>query len=151
MLFARRDGRFASDDESAQVRDRIAQGRGYTRALAALSLEPAYDDLLYFARWVTPEAVRRRFDTRFYLAPVPPGQSIHPQPGEVVDWRWLAPAAALADESFNLVFATRRVLESVAAAPDLDSFMDDARRLDSIEPVLPRIVQEPDGSIRIEI
>ena len=59
-------------------------------------------------------------------------------------------AEVLADESFNLVFATRRVLESVAAAPDLDSFIDDARRLDEVQPVMPRIVQNGDGW-RIEV
>lgn len=150
VLFARREGRFATDAEAASVRDRIAQGRGYGRALAALGLEPAVDELCYFARWITPEIVRKRFDTRFYLAPVPEGQSVHPQPGEVVDWRWATPAAVLSDDSFTLVFATRRVLESVAAvSADLDGFMEQARGLDEIPPVQPRIIRSPDGGIEI--
>jgi 8-oxo-dGTP pyrophosphatase MutT (NUDIX family) len=151
VLFARREGRFATADEAASIRDRVAQGRGYGMALAALGLTPALDELVYFARWITPEVVRRRFDTRFYLAPLPEGQTVHPQPGEVVDWRWASPRAVLDDESFNLVFATRRVLESVAAEGDLDAFMKRARDLDDVPAVQPRIVRTPDGSLQIVV
>jgi 8-oxo-dGTP pyrophosphatase MutT (NUDIX family) len=151
VLFARKDGRFATDDEAGSVRDRIAQGRGYTQALSALGLVPAYDELVYFARWITPEVVRKRFDTRFYLAPLPQGQTVHPQPGEVVDWRWASPLAVLADESFNLVFATRRVLESIAAEAQLEAFIERAMALDEIYAVQPRIVRTADGEMRIEV
>ena len=152
VLYARRSGRLATADEAASVRDRIAQGRGYGRALAALSLAPAVDELCYFARWITPEVVRKRFDTRFYLAALPEGQTVHPQPGEVADWRWAAPHAALADETFTLVFATRRVLESVAAAAgDLEGFMARAAALPEITPVRPRIERKPDGSMEIAV
>ena len=151
VLFAKRDGRFATETEAASVRDRVAQGRGYGPALAALGLVPAYDELVYFARWITPEVVRKRFDTRFYLAPLPEGQTVHPQPGEVVDWRWAAPATVLEDSSFNLVFATRRVLESIAAEAALEAFIERALALEEVPVVQPRIVRTPDGEIRIEI
>ncbi|HEX6488465.1 MAG TPA: NUDIX domain-containing protein [Candidatus Dormibacteraeota bacterium] len=151
VLFARHQGRFATADEAASVRDRVAQGRGYVLALSALGLVPAVEELVYFARWITPEVVRKRFDTRFYLAPLPEGQSVHPQPGEVVDWRWAAPRAVLEDESFNLVFATRRVLESVVAEPHLEVFIERARGLAEIAAVQPRIVRAADGSMSIEV
>ena len=151
VLFAKRDGRFATEGEAASVRDRVAQGRGYGPALAALGLVPAYDELVYFARWITPVVVRKRFDTRFYLAPLPEGQTVHPQPGEVVDWRWASPAAVLGDDSFNLVFATRRVLESVASEAQLEAFIERALAQDEIVAVQPRIVRGPDGAMSIEI
>lgn len=151
VLFAKKGERFATDAEAATVRDRVAQGRGYTQALSALGLTPAYDELVYFTRWITPEVVRKRFDTRFYLAPLPAGQTVHPQPGEVVDWRWVSPAAVLADDTFNLVFATRRVLESVAAEERLEAFIERARALDDIPPVQPRIVRSAEGEMRIEV
>ncbi len=151
VLLAKREGRFATDEETASVRDRIAQGRGYSVALAALGLLPVYEELVYFARWITPELVRKRFDTRFYLAPLPEGQTIHPQPGEVVDWRWASPAAVLEDEAFNLVFATRRVLESVAAEAQLEAFIERALALDEVRPVQPRIVRTDEGEMKIEV
>ena len=50
----------------------------------------------------------------FYLGRLPEGQDVHPQPGEVDDWLWVAPETALANPRFTMVFATRRVLEMVA-------------------------------------
>jgi 8-oxo-dGTP pyrophosphatase MutT (NUDIX family) len=151
VLFAKKEGRFATDDEAGSVRDRVAQGRGYMQALNALGLAPAYDELVYFARWITPEVVRKRFDTRFYLAPLPEGQTVHPQPGEVVDWRWASPSSVLADDSFNLVFATRRVLESVAAEARLEAFIERALALSEIPVVQPRIERGEEGEMRIVV
>src|SRR5438132_14407513 len=43
------------------------------REEAAIALgDPAA--LVKFSRWITPAAVRIRFDTHFFLAPLPPGQ-----------------------------------------------------------------------------
>jgi glyoxylase-like metal-dependent hydrolase (beta-lactamase superfamily II)/8-oxo-dGTP pyrophosphatase MutT (NUDIX family) len=46
-------------------------------------------------RWVTPAFVRQRFDARFYIAALPPGQETQIWPGELVDGAWTTPAAAL--------------------------------------------------------
>src|SRR5262245_284946 len=35
----------------------------------------AHDELLLFARWVTPAQIRRRYDARFYLARLPDGET----------------------------------------------------------------------------
>lgn len=48
-----------------------------------------------FARWLTPEAEPRRFDTAFFLALLPPGQEAVADEREVFDLRWLAPRQAL--------------------------------------------------------
>ncbi|HEX2682096.1 MAG TPA: NUDIX hydrolase, partial [Candidatus Dormibacteraeota bacterium] len=98
-----------------------------------------------FARWITPAQLRRRFDTRFYLALMPEGQSVRPQQGEIVNWLWLAPREALRRADITLVYATRAVLESVADAPDSASLFARARALREVPVVEPRIVQTPDG------
>jgi glyoxylase-like metal-dependent hydrolase (beta-lactamase superfamily II)/8-oxo-dGTP pyrophosphatase MutT (NUDIX family) len=46
-------------------------------------------------RWVTPPAMPVRFDARFYLAELPPGESPEVWPGELVDGEWVRPEAAL--------------------------------------------------------
>src|SRR5438067_8181909 len=46
-------------------------------------------------RWVTPPALPIRFDARFYLAPLPPGERADVWPGELVDGEWIRPAEAL--------------------------------------------------------
>jgi hypothetical protein len=98
-----------------------------------------------FTRWVTPAQVRRRFDARFFLARVPAGQSVHPQEGEVADWMWISPNRALADPEVTLVYATRKVLESVATGEDVAALLRRARRMREIPIVEPRIVQTESG------
>ena len=56
----------------------------------------AADSLTYFAHWVTPAIERRRFDTRFFLAVMPPGQVPVFDAGETTDGAWLRPAEAIA-------------------------------------------------------
>src|SRR5207302_9101008 len=121
ILLARSSRGFATGSDAERLRLRLAHGVSFPTALKEARLEPALDELTYFARWVTPEQLRRRFDTRFYLARLPEGQEVHPQPGEVEAWSWVQPAAALADGEFNMVFATRRVLEMVAVEEAVES------------------------------
>lgn len=54
------------------------------------------DDLIPFARWVTPASEPRRFDTRFYLAVVPRGLELTLATDELSAALWLTPAEALA-------------------------------------------------------
>jgi hypothetical protein len=69
------------------------------------------DLLTPWARWITPEASPRRFDTWFFAAALPPGQTaalaapaeqadragreVRTDPGESDAGTWLSPAAAL--------------------------------------------------------
>ena len=135
----------ARDAECARLRELVEAGTSFGNALTELGLVPAFDELLLFARWVTPALLRRRFDARFYLARVPEGQTIRPQPGEVTDWLWIAPSRALTSPEITLVYATRVVLESVADTPDAAALFARARALGEIPIVEPRIVQTENG------
>jgi 8-oxo-dGTP pyrophosphatase MutT (NUDIX family) len=137
--------RNARDAEAARVRQLVEDGSHFGDALRVIGLSPDFDALVMFARWVTPERLRRRFDARFYLARMPEGQSVLPQEGEVVDWLWVAPKRALASPDLTLVYATRAVLESVADAPDVESLFERARALRDIPVVEPRLVQTEYG------
>jgi 8-oxo-dGTP pyrophosphatase MutT (NUDIX family) len=53
------------------------------------------DELAYFAHWVTPEIEIRRFDTRFFIARAPEGQTPIHDEGETSHSEWLAPTAAI--------------------------------------------------------
>jgi len=54
------------------------------------------DDLVPFAHWVTPEIEIRRYDTRFFLAKMPPGQTPKHDDSETTALDWLSPAEAIA-------------------------------------------------------
>lgn len=142
ILLARRHrGGFARAAECEALRAELGDGGSFLAALERLGLRPAFDRLAPLARWVTPEALRRRFDTRFYVARLPAGQDVHPQEGEVVGWRWVVPAHALTDPSLVMVHATRRILESVAGEDDFSRLVRKLRRRVPPEPVRPRVVQ----------
>jgi 8-oxo-dGTP pyrophosphatase MutT (NUDIX family) len=83
--------------------------------------------LRYWAHWITPEGIAHRFNTRFFLALLPPGQEALPGAGghtpagsrawETTDGVWIAPHTALARhaaQEFPLVFATQAHLERLA-------------------------------------
>jgi recombination protein RecT len=150
VLLARRpDGRFARDRECLRLREHLAAGASWPAALGELGLAPALDRLVFLARWITPEAISRRFDTRFYLARRPPGQTVHPQTGEVAEWLWISPAGALAPDGPTLVHATRRILETVAGEQDAPRLIARLRRRSETAPVTPRVVRRPDGGFEI--
>jgi 8-oxo-dGTP pyrophosphatase MutT (NUDIX family) len=54
------------------------------------------DDLVPLAHWVTPEIEIRRYDTRFFLARMPAGQTPKHDEGETTALDWLSPRAAIA-------------------------------------------------------
>jgi 8-oxo-dGTP pyrophosphatase MutT (NUDIX family) len=145
ILLARHGRRFARRRECDRVRGLVAGGKTFGEALRELALEPALDRLFYFARWVTPAQMRRRFDARFFLARLPPDQDVRPQEGEVTDWLWIAPQKALASADVTLVYATRAVLESVAHDADAARLFARARRMKDVPVVEPRIVQTASG------
>lgn len=149
LLLARRAGEDARDADCESLRAELAGGLTFWQAIAACSLEPAFDRLAFCTRWITPEPLPRRYDTYFYLARRPPAQTVHPQPGEVVEWRWMDPNEALGDSRLELIHATRRILELVAAAPDAGQLDDELRDRPETPPITPRLVPQPDGTVRI--
>ena len=51
--------------------------------------------LWYLCRWTTPSTNPRRFDAKFFLAPLPPGQQAAGGGREVDAGMWLSPAAVI--------------------------------------------------------
>jgi 8-oxo-dGTP pyrophosphatase MutT (NUDIX family) len=145
ILLARKGGRLARDRDNEQVRSLLAEGKTFGHALESLGLEPAHDRLTLLTRWVTPAMISRRFDTRFFLAKLPAGQTVRAQEGEVVDWLWISPARALNEPEVSLVYATRAVLESVAGEADASALFARARRQREVPIVQPRMVQTESG------
>lgn len=145
ILLARRAGRIARDADCTAVRAMVEGGATFGDALQRRRLEPAFDLLVLFTRWITPARLSRRFDTRFYLAREPRGQRIQAQDGEVTDWLWISPRRALDEGRLTLVYATREVLESVAGEPSAARLIARARRRKRVPIVEPRLVETGSG------
>lgn len=58
-------------------------------------LELRTDTLVEVAFWTTPRAYPRRFAARFFVAELPAGAVLRPDPGEVAGYAWLTPREAL--------------------------------------------------------
>ena len=89
----------------ATFRDLSDEEEAAYRAAAVRELEEeanvriTIDDLHPFAHWVTPEIETRRYDTRFFLARMPPGQVAKHDEGETTALEWLSPREAI--DRFN--------------------------------------------------
>jgi len=145
ILLARDGRRFARDRDSERIRTLVAGGISFAGALRSIGLQPALDRLVLLTRWVTPALLSRRYDARFYLARLPAGQTVRAEPGEVTDWLWVTPERALRDPAITLVYATRKVLESVNAVEDATNLMTRTRRLKNVPVVEPRMTRTESG------
>jgi 8-oxo-dGTP pyrophosphatase MutT (NUDIX family) len=103
---------------------------------------PVGADLVAFARWITPEVVKTRFDTWFYLALAPAGIEPQVDGAEIVDAVWLSPAQALKQQAAGelyLVFPTIKQLQQLASFASAQALLSYARGREVV-PVQPRIV-----------
>lgn len=99
-------------------------------------------DLVPFARWITPDAVKIRYDTWFFLASLPAGAEPVVDGQEMVDARWYAPSAALAASragEIMLVFPTIKQLEQLATFGSAVELLRHARA-STVAAVEPRVV-----------
>jgi 8-oxo-dGTP pyrophosphatase MutT (NUDIX family) len=98
--------------------------------------------LVKFSRWITPAEVQIRFDTHFFLAPLPAGQEPSIDGEECVDLGWFTPAAALAAfraEEISLVFPTIKHLEQLSDFDSVEDLLAYARGHEVV-PVQPKVV-----------
>lgn len=117
------------------------------REEAGIVLEPD-GELIEFSRWITPEQVSVRFDTRFFLAQLPDGQEPAVDGEECVDHGWFSPHGALEAHGrgeLELVFPTIKHLEQLSGFQSVAALLEHARGRE-VHPVQPRVVIEGDGA-----
>jgi len=112
--------------------------------LRAERLTLATDRLAYFAHWITPEEQPIRFDTRFFVALMPPEQEPVVDGHEIVDLKWLTPADAIAAskrKEIGLRTPTIKKLELVAGGGAPASQVVEALGKREVQPIRPRVLQ----------
>jgi len=157
---------FVSDSEDRLVElDRLPDGRleamrhaaeqGTDALLAMCEAQGwllAMDRLAYFSHWLTPPGMPRRFDTRFFIARMPPAQDVKPDGREIVAHSWLKPAEAVDPaRGLKLMNVTRRTLEQLAAFDSAEHCMTHARALTGIPLNMPRLADGPAGRRAVNI
>jgi len=120
--------------------DRATAVRELAEEAAVTGVEA--DALVPYSRWITPEAIQLRFDTRFFVARAPDGARPRVDGEECVDLCWTTPAAAVAAYAAGelvLALPTFKLLESLVPFATVRALLEHAAGLDA-QPILPRVV-----------
>jgi 8-oxo-dGTP pyrophosphatase MutT (NUDIX family) len=154
ILLARRsDGSLATPADAGSLtamRSVVRSGRpqAFRTGLAAAGFTPDLEGLIFCAHWITPLGVATRFDTRFFMSVLPPGQVAQADPlQEHVALRWADPKRALQDAEdglCQLLPPTRAVLRQVAAARSVEDALLLARKssVATVQPALEEVTRE---------
>ncbi len=114
--------------------------RGMVELCAEEGIRLAVDRLVYLSHWLTPLGRPKRFDTRFFLAVAPPGQTAAHDGTELLEQQWAGPADALArSTSLKLLTPTQKTLETLAGFEDIDALLAWAAAPRTVALVMPRV------------
>lgn len=133
----------------ARFRVEVNAGRvGFLEACLGAGVSLAVDRVHYFSHWITPEPAPKRYDTRFFTACVPPGQTAIHDDFETVETVWIRPKDAL-DRSeageFDLIFPTIKNLQAISRFHTPEELLDAAAAAESVPAVLPRVISDGNG------
>jgi len=152
VLLAGKDASSVIGDLSNPVwEDARKELAGHTKSFAEILVENDLvlrSDLLSFrSRWLTPEFESRRYDTFFFAALLPEGQTPDDRTSEATIADWVKPEWAFqqAHEGKILLLApTRYNLSCIAQANDAQSFVEE---IPKVERILLQPHQKDDGTV----
>ena len=139
------------DDADTTLQERLQSTRltlqahelSFARVLAEWGWQPAFDRLVPFSHWVTPRLLAARFDTRFFVAEMPPGQAALHDTIETSEGVWLSPLRALEDD-YHTVYATAQHLRRISPFGSVRDLLAFARQK-PIRRVSPEVVESGSG------
>ena len=123
---------------------KLVAGSGWRLTLTALSR---------WSHWITPEQMKRRFDTRFFLADMPAGQSCQPDARETVQGLWTSPEEGLAgnmDGTIPLSPPTLVTLHELLTYRNIEDLQAESRRRTWGRAISPRLVPLTRGAVIVE-
>ncbi len=103
------------------------------------------DSLRHMAHWVTPEKLKKRFSTQFFLAVQPSNQNGEPDGGEMLDARWyLAKGIEESlDENNRMMLPTRLNCQFIGEFDTVATLLEAVRRREVVS-VMPQIQRRGD-------
>ena len=140
---------FDAESRLARFRVEVNAGRvGFLEACQKAGVSLAVDRVLYFSHWITPEPAPKRYDTRFFTACVPPGQTAIHDDYETVETVWIRPIDALERSEageFDLIFPTIKNLQAISRFQTPAELLEAAEAAEHVPAVLPRVISDGNG------
>ncbi len=107
-------------------------------------------NLKKWSHWITPEAVKKRFDTLFFIAVMPEGQTCLPDMGETEKGIWITPRAALEKNFQNKISLsppTLAILNQMMDIKDLNALEKISQNRQWLDAITPRAVLSDKGPV----
>jgi 8-oxo-dGTP pyrophosphatase MutT (NUDIX family) len=125
----------------------IKQPSLFIELLVREQLRLDVESLLYWAHWITPSAVSRRFDTRFFIVTAPHEQQASTDAREATEHCWMSPTQLLAAHArgeMALPHPTETTLIELDTSLRLHSTLPTflaAERQRRVPPILPKVAE----------
>jgi 8-oxo-dGTP pyrophosphatase MutT (NUDIX family) len=122
----------------------LVVSEGWILALSALSR---------WSHWITPALMKRRYDTRFFLACMPPGQRCSPDSREITHGLWVSPKKGLMGNitgQIPLSPPTMVMLQELLKYPTLEALKKAALTRMWGPPNSPRLIALDKGAVLIQ-
>lgn len=106
-----------------------------------------------WSHWVTPESMKKRFDTRFFIAVMPEGQTCMPDNTETQHGIWLSPQKALEQNLSGVTPLAPPTVVTLTQMLEYRNFSDLHEAMSTRpwgNPLAPRLVRSPAGPVIIE-
>jgi 8-oxo-dGTP pyrophosphatase MutT (NUDIX family) len=123
---------------------KLVVSRGWILTLSALSR---------WSHWITPELMKRRFDTRFFVASLPAGQHCEPDGRETTHGIWISPEKGLAGNltgEIPLSPPALITLHQFLQYSTLNDLENDTQNRQWGDALLPRLVHLDQGMVIVE-
>jgi recombination protein RecT len=113
----------------ARTLDRSPHGDFFSR-IGAAGLDLAVDSAYWLSHWMTDRDLPKRFDVRFFVAPMPADQHADADETEQFEPAWIVPEEGLARHErgeFNIIFPTIRTLRQLRRFSRVEQVLDACR------------------------
>jgi len=144
------------DFSDTQVADRFSVYReslnrremSFSEICREESLVLPVDKLTLFSRWLTPLGMPRRFDTCFFICPLPDGQAPLHDGHETVNGLWCTPEQALSKGEageIKLVAATTKILETLRGHRSVADLIVAVTPTGAVSTICPTLIHDNNG------
>ncbi len=113
----------------------------------------AFSELYRWSHWITPEKMKKRFDTRFFISSMPPDQECRPDNRETTHGLWISPQRGLAGNlsgDIPLSPPTVATLHELLSYQRLSDLMQDAMQKPWGDALMPRLALADKDPVIVE-